>query len=42
MGSGIKGLQEGGTRDHSLRIGDHGLGMGIRAVFHGIRDQTDS
>ena len=42
MGSGIKGLQEGGIRDHSLRIRDHGLGIGISAVFHGIRDQTDS
>ena len=42
MGSGIKGLQEGGIRDHSLRIRDHGLGIGISAVFHRIRDQTDS
>ena len=40
MGSGIKGLQEGGIRDHSLRIRDHGLGIGISAVFHRIRDQT--
>ena len=35
MGSGIKGLQEGGIRDH-------GLGIGISAVFHRIRDQSDS
>ena len=41
MGSGIKGLQEDGIRDHSLRIRDHGLGIGISAVFHRIRDQDD-
>ena len=44
MGSGIKGLQEGGIRDHSLRIRDDGVGIGISAVFFfsRIRDQTDS
>ena len=42
MGSGIKGLKQGGIRDHSLRIRDHGLGIGISAVVHRIRDQTDS
>ena len=43
MGSGIKGLQEGGIRDHSLRIRDHGVGIGISDVFFfRIRDQTDS
>ena len=42
MGSGIKGLQEGGIRDHSLRIRDHGLRIEISAVFHRIRDQTGS
>ena len=41
MGSGIKGLKQGGIRDHILRIRDHGLGIGISAVFHRIRDQTD-
>ena len=35
IGSEIKGLQED-------RIRDHGLGIGISAVFHRIRDQTDS
>ena len=42
MGSGIKGLKQGGIRDHSLRIRDHGLGIGISAVVHRIRDQTDT
>ena len=42
MGSGIKGLKQGGIRDHILRIRDHGLGIGISAVVHRIRDQTDS
>ena len=42
VGSGIKGLKQGGIRDHSLRIRDHGLGIGISAVVHRIRDQTDS
>ena len=42
MGSGIKGLQEGGISDHSLRIRDHGVGIGISAVFYRIRDKTDS
>ena len=42
MGLGIKGLQEDGIRNHSLRIRDHGLGIGISTVFHRIRDQTDS
>ena len=40
MGSGIKGLWEGGIRDHSLRIRDQGLGIEISAVFHRIRDRT--
>ena len=35
MGGGIKGLQDDG-------ISDHGLGIGISAVFHRIRDHTDS
>ena len=39
MGSGIKDLQEDGIKDHSLRIRDHGLGIGISAVFQRIRDQ---
>lgn len=34
MGSEIKGLQEGGIKDHSL-------GIGMNAVFHSTRDQTD-
>ena len=42
MGSGIKGLKQGGIKDHILRIRDHGLGIGISAVVHRIRDQTDS
>ena len=42
MGSGIRGLQEGGISDDSLRIRDHGVGIGISAVFYRIRDQTDS
>ena len=42
VGSGIKSLKQGGIRDHILRIRDHGLGIGISAVVHRMRDQTDS
>ena len=40
MGSGIKGLQRCGIRDHSPGSGITARGIGISSVFHGIRDQA--
>ena len=40
MGSGIKGLQEGGSAMTALGSEIYGLGIGISAVFHRIRDQS--